>query len=158
MSIESKQSQLWQSLIGNFPQRPRAARLSIWTRWCEPVSPGISQSSVSASHSVMSSSLPPLQAPLSMGFSSQEYWSGSPFPSPGDLPSPGVEPGSPTLQAECLLSEPPGKHSSLPASLQTRTHPASALPSTRSKADELRGERADLQFELGLNIPAPWSK
>ena len=37
------------------------------------------------------------QAPLSMGFSSQEYWSGLPFPSPGDLPDPGIEPGSPTL-------------------------------------------------------------
>ena len=49
------------------------------------------------------------QAPLSMGFSRQEYWSGLPFPSPGDLPNPGIEPGSPTLQAEALSSEPPGK-------------------------------------------------
>ena len=37
------------------------------------------------------------QAPLSMGFSRQEYWSGLPFPSPGDLPNPGIEPGSPAL-------------------------------------------------------------
>ena len=37
------------------------------------------------------------QAPLSMGFSRQEYWSGLPFPSPGDLPNPGIKPGSPTL-------------------------------------------------------------
>ena len=49
------------------------------------------------------------QAPLSMGFSRQEYWSGLPFPSPGDLPDPGVEPGSPALQADALSSEPPGK-------------------------------------------------
>ena len=49
------------------------------------------------------------QAPLSMGFSRQEYWSGLPFPSPGDLPNPGIEPGSPALQAEALSSEPPGK-------------------------------------------------
>ena len=49
------------------------------------------------------------QAPLSMGFSRQEYWSGVPFPSPGDLPGPGIELGSPTLQADALLSEPPGK-------------------------------------------------
>ena len=49
------------------------------------------------------------QAPLSMGFSRQECWSGLPFPSPGDLPDPGIEPGSPTLQADALLSEPPGK-------------------------------------------------
>ena len=49
------------------------------------------------------------QAPLSMGFSRQEYWSGLPFPSPGDLPKPGIGPGSPALQADALLSEPPGK-------------------------------------------------
>ena len=46
------------------------------------------------------------QAPLPMGFSRQEYLSGLPFPSPGDLPKPGVEPGYPTLQANSLLSEP----------------------------------------------------
>ena len=44
-----------------------------------------------------------------MGFSRQEYWSGLPFPSPGDLLNPGIEPRSPTLQADSLLSEPPGK-------------------------------------------------
>ena len=49
------------------------------------------------------------QAPLSMGFSRQECWSGLPFPSPGDLPDPGIEPGSPALQADALPSEPPGK-------------------------------------------------
>ena len=42
------------------------------------------------------------QAPLSMGFSRQEYWSGLPFPSPGDLPDPGMEPRSPALQADSL--------------------------------------------------------
>ena len=49
------------------------------------------------------------QAPLSMGFSRQEYWSGLPFPSPGDLPNPGIEPRSPALEADALTSEPPGK-------------------------------------------------
>ena len=49
------------------------------------------------------------QAPLSMGFSRQEYWSGLSFPSPGDLPNPGIEPGSPALQADALPSEPLGK-------------------------------------------------
>ena len=44
------------------------------------------------------------QAPLPMGFSRQEHWSGLPFPSPGDLPDLGIEPGSPTLQADSLLS------------------------------------------------------
>ena len=51
------------------------------------------------------------QALQSMGFSRQEYWSGLPFPSPGDLPNSGIEPGSPALQADALLSEPPGKPS-----------------------------------------------
>ena len=45
------------------------------------------------------------QTPLSMGFSRQEYWSGLPFPSPGDLPDPGTEPRSPALQADSLLTE-----------------------------------------------------
>ena len=49
------------------------------------------------------------QVPLSMGFSRQEYCSGLPFPSPGDLPGAGIEPGSPTLHADALPSEPPGK-------------------------------------------------
>ena len=49
------------------------------------------------------------QAPPSMEFSRQEYWSGLPFPSPEDLPNPGIEPGSPALQADALPSEPPGK-------------------------------------------------
>ena len=55
------------------------------------------------------------QAPPSMEFLRQEYWSGLPFPSPGDLPDPGIEPGSPTLQADAffffffLPYEPPGK-------------------------------------------------
>ena len=48
------------------------------------------------------------QATLSIGFSRQECWSGLPFPSPGDLPNPGIEPRSPALQADVLPSEPPG--------------------------------------------------
>ena len=50
------------------------------------------------------------QAPPSMGFSWQEYWSRLPFPSPGDLSDPGIEPRSPALQAGSLPSEPQGKH------------------------------------------------
>ena len=49
------------------------------------------------------------QAPLSVGFSRQEYWSGLPFPSPGDLPDPGIEPRSPALQTDSSLFEPPRK-------------------------------------------------
>ena len=46
------------------------------------------------------------QAPLSMGFSRQEYWSALPLPSPGDRPDPGIKPGSPALQADSFQSEP----------------------------------------------------
>ena len=49
------------------------------------------------------------QDPLFMGFSRQEYWSGLPFPSPEDLPDPGIKPRSPAFQADALPSEPPGK-------------------------------------------------
>ena len=63
--------------------------------------------------SVMSNSLLPHrlchQAPLFMGFSRQEYWSGLPSPSLGDLPNPGIKPGSPSLQVKSSPSEPPGK-------------------------------------------------
>ena len=66
-----------------------------------------------SSRSVVSDSVTPwtvaYQAPLSMGFSRQECWSGVSLPSPGDLPDPGLKSGSPTLQAEALPSEPPGK-------------------------------------------------
>ena len=63
-------------------------------------------------HSVMSNSATPWtiahQAPPSMELSRQEYWSRLPFPSPRDLPDPGIEPGSPALLADALPSEPPG--------------------------------------------------
>ena len=49
------------------------------------------------------------KAPTSMKFSRQEFWSGLPFPSPGDPPYPGTEPGSPTLQADSLPAETPGE-------------------------------------------------
>ena len=49
------------------------------------------------------------QASPAVGFSRQEYWSGLPFPSPGDLPDPGIKPRVPALEADALTSEPPGK-------------------------------------------------
>ena len=49
------------------------------------------------------------QAPPSMGFPRQEYWNGLPFPSPGDLPNPGIKPWYPAVEADALTSEPPGK-------------------------------------------------
>ena len=53
------------------------------------------------------------QAPLSMGFSGQEYWSGLPVPPAGDLPDPGIEPASPALAGKFFTTEPPGKPSLL---------------------------------------------
>ena len=49
------------------------------------------------------------QAPLSVEFFNQEYWSGLPFPTPGDLPDPGIKPGSPALAGGFFTTEPPGK-------------------------------------------------
>ena len=58
--------------------------------------------------SVVSDSLQPRPAPLSMGFSRQEHWSGLPFPSPGDLPDPGIQPVSPASVGRFFTAEPPG--------------------------------------------------
>ena len=70
---------------------------------------------VSVSRSVVSDFVTPwtvaCQAPPSMGFSRQEYWSGLSFPSPGDLPNPGIKSASPALQADSLPVEPLGKPS-----------------------------------------------
>ena len=60
------------------------------------------------------------QAPLSMEFSRQEYWGGLPFPPPGDLPDPRIEPGSPALHANALLSEPPGNRRTIQKDLMTQ--------------------------------------
>ena len=73
---------------------------------------GLHKSEVKWSRSVVSDSLQPrvaYRAPRSMEFYRQEYWNGFPFPSPGDLPDPGIESGSPALQADALPSKPPGK-------------------------------------------------
>ena len=55
-----------------------------------------------------------------MEFSGQEYWSGLPFPPPGDLPHPGIEPGSPELQADALLSKLLGQHQMQQCRRETR--------------------------------------
>ena len=68
------------------------------------------------------------QALQSMEFSRQEYWSGLPFPSPGDLPNPGIEPGSPALQADCSPSEPPGLY---PVSLWKQSSQVHVTPAAQ---------------------------
>ena len=88
---------------------------------------------------------------LSMGFSSQEYWSGLPCPPPGDLPKPGIKSRSPTLQADSLPSEPPGVtvlHSAFlacPFMKKGKTAPSS-FPSATAR----------LQFILFSALPGSW--
>ena len=89
-----------------------------------------------------------------MGFSRQEYWSGLPFPSPGDLPNPGIKPRSPTLQADALTSAPPGKP--LNTKIQSLRKPpietqqrfqgrkGSQVERRRGRRRERRGERGGL--------------
>ena len=81
--------------------------------WVSTSSGGRENESESVSSSIVSDSATlwtvAHQAPLSMGFPRPEYWSGWPFPPPGDLPNPWIKPGSPALQADSLLSEPPGR-------------------------------------------------
>ena len=101
--IESKSPSLQVDSLPSEAPRKSVTRL--------PVLKSCKHKSSQATHSVVSDSATPWtvaqQAPPSMGFSRQEYWSGLPFPSPGDLPDPGIEPRSPALQADALTSEPP---------------------------------------------------
>ena len=69
------------------------------------------------------------RAPLSMGFSRQEYWSGLPFPSTGDLPDPGTETTSPALAGRFFTTEPPGKPTNEPGSLETDIYQSDLLSS-----------------------------
>ena len=97
------------------------------------------------------------QAPPSMGFSRQEYRSGLPFPSPGDLLDPGIEPGSPALQVDALPSEPPGNTpNSKPAPIQqggegpgAEAPPSSLAPPARSRR---QAARCRLGHETGFQL------
>ena len=93
------------------------------------------------------------QAPLSMGFSRQEYWSGFPFPSPGDLPDPGIEPRSPALQANSLPTELQGKTYIFSISLLIKHLGCFyVLPTENSAAMNIA--RASLVSQLVKNLPA----
>ena len=74
-----------------------------------------------------------------MEFSRQEYWSGLPFPSTGDLPYPGIEPVSPTLQADALPSEPPGKPKNVSTYLLISAAAAKSLQSCSTLCDPIDG-------------------
>ena len=109
-----------------------------------------------------------------MGFSRQEYWSGLPFPSPGELPDPGIEPGSPSLQADALTSEPPGKPMTNPndllnsrdITLPTQVHLVKAMvfPIIMYGCESWTIKKAECQridaFELwcwGRPLRVPWT-
>ena len=124
-------SELCALLQGIFPIQGLNPGLSCLLHWqvgSLPIAPSgkpIQMYQSESSHSVVSDSFATpwtvaRQAPLLMEFSRQESWSGLPFPSPRDLPDPGIKPGSLTLQVDSLPSEPQGK--SLPDYKHTHTH------------------------------------
>ena len=93
------------------------------------------------------------QAPQSMEFSRQEYWSGLPFPSPGSLPDPGIEPGSPALQADALLSEPPGKRMLNDTSMGAMTVLRLSIYSQKVGSDPVPGTLSPFSKIVGIIFP-----
>ena len=90
--------------------RPSVIRCIILETWCTAsLKVKVKVKSLSCVQLIATLWTVAYQAPPSMGFSRQEYWSGLPLPSPGHLPNPGIEPGYPAFQADALTSEPPGK-------------------------------------------------
>ena len=114
----------------------------------------------SFSHSVVSFGTPwtvACQGPSSMGFSRQEYWSGLSFPSPGDLPNPGIEPRSSALQADYLPSEPPGRYCLLLLLLLSRFSHVQffATPWTVAHQAPLSMGFPRQEYWSGLSFPSP---
>ena len=104
------------------------------------------------------------QAPLSLGFPKQEYWSGLPFPSPGHLPNPGIKHGSPTLRVYSLPPEPPRKPNSYSCSmlplllLSLFSHVwLCATPWTVARQAPLSGRFPKQEYWSGLPCPPPGS-
>ena len=103
----------WSGYQGNLPDPgTEAASLVHWQAESLPLVPlGTAAAAAKSLQSCPTLATPRTvarQAPLSIGFFRQEYWSGLPFPSPGDLPDSGIQPRSPALQADSLLTELPG--------------------------------------------------
>ena len=102
-----------------------------------------------------------------MGFFRQEYWSGLPFPSPGDLPNPGIEHSSPALQADALTSEPPGKPKSSLISEAQFLKPNQTKPKNpkRFSPAAVRPEDAEMEAQARRHLvswvthrfPSVWS-
>ena len=94
------------------------------------------------------------QAPPPMEFSRQEYRSGLPFPSPGDLPNPGIEPGSPTLRVDALPSEPPGNPKQGVQQLVLRSH--KLLDDFQEKVFKDREKSCGVQISLSTFFLIGW--
>ena len=92
---------------------------------------------------------------ISMGFFRQEYWSGLPFPSPGDLPNPGMEPVSPALQADSLPSELPGKPWGNSQPITSRKMGTSVL---KPEGNEFLQQSVSLERTLNQPCPPTLSK
>ena len=116
--------------------------------------------------SVMSNSLQPHQAPLSLGFSRQEHWSGLPFPPPGDLPDPGIEPVSPVAPAQqvfFLTAEPSGMpHYSVAGSSTSRLESVSSCFIHRSMGGPSALQSSAASLVPSLQLPSwpeslPWA-
>ena len=97
------------------------------------------------------------QAPLSMGFSRQKYWSGLPFPSPEDLPHPGIKPMSSILQADSLLSKPPGKPLSLIRTLLITLGPLGCSGSSPFQGQQVGSLSLSLIPPLPCNETHSWN-
>ena len=98
------------------------------------------------------------QAPLSLEFSRQEYWFKMPFPSPGDLPDPEIEPRSPTLQADALTSEPPGKPDTEPlAKIHEPYSSTMEIKSGQSAALNLEGDKFTVFHFSWTHIRILWN-
>ena len=97
------------------------------------------------------------------GISRQEYWSGVPFPSPGDLPNPWVEPGSPALQADALPSEPPGKCICTTVGVSLVAQTVKHLPAMQETQVQSLGGEDPLEKEMATHSSTlawkiPWTK
>ena len=139
------------------PRPPTSPLLFIYRFHSEPLK-------VSVSCSVVSDSLQtpwPVAhwAPLFMGFSRQEYWTGFPFPSPGNLPDLGIKSGPPTLQAYSLLSEPSGKPVSNLFALQVSFLKRSHFPEGPFTPYLGRSHHSPLPVLVTcLNVPESWNE
>ena len=106
--------------------------------------------------SVISDSVTPwtvaCQTPLSMEFSRQEYWSGLPFPSPGDLPTPGVEPVSPALAGGFFTAELPGKPQREAQTLRLLPSPGAQAIFSQAHVDRTNSQRQGYSTSKGAVV------